>query len=196
MYPVTNCEVFHFGFFFSPPNNNDHAVITFLTELTLPEFRAGRHSCLPPSSLHTLSPSLSAASPCCDKDSKSEGTREGVSDPWFNGDEDREGDSRKRRMVGWFSTAGSLLNMCWETEECDVVTSDQPKCLNVNIWVGLAHAEMFGIFCWDLPLLTLSFQHWQSNWPLYMPEVCPSFAWLHWVAVENISSILCELVIS
>ncbi|TNN67776.1 hypothetical protein EYF80_021930 [Liparis tanakae] len=78
-------------------------------ELTLPVLRPGLRSGLPPSSLHAPSPSLSAPSPCWERDSDSEWAREGVSEPWLRGEEDRDGDSRNRRMAGWFSAAGMKI---------------------------------------------------------------------------------------
>ena len=38
---------------------------------------------------------------------------EGVSEPWLSGEDEREGDSRKRLMAGWFSTVAALLAVCW-----------------------------------------------------------------------------------
>lgn len=108
-------------------------VITFinLTAVrTLPVLRPGLRSCLPLSSLHPPSMSLSAPSPCCERDSDSEWAKEGVSEPWLRGEEERDGDSRNRRIAGWFSMAGSLL-VCWDTEDTVLVCPPQPS---INKW--------------------------------------------------------------
>lgn len=76
--------------------------------LTFPVFLPGRRSRGAPSSL-PLSVSLSPASPCWLRDSVSDWTCDGVSEFWFSGEEEREGESKKRFMAGWFSTDGSLL---------------------------------------------------------------------------------------
>lgn len=85
---------------------------TTTSKHTFPVLRPGLRTCLVPSSLQTPSPFLSDPSPCCERDSDSDWTREGVSEPWFIGEEDRDGGSRNRRMAGWFNTAGSLLGAC------------------------------------------------------------------------------------
>lgn len=90
---------------------------TLLFQLTLPVLRPGLPSCLPTSSLDT--PSFSTSSPCCERDSDSDWPREGVSESWLRGEEERDGDSRNRRMAGWFRTAGSLLEACWDTKDSD-----------------------------------------------------------------------------
>lgn len=76
--------------------------------LTFPVFLPGRRSRGGPSSL-PLSVSLSPASPCWLRDSVSDWTCDGVSEFWFSGDEEREGESRKRFMAGWLNTDGSLF---------------------------------------------------------------------------------------
>lgn len=118
-----------------------------LSQPTLPVLRPGLPSCLPPSSLDM--PSFSASSPCCERDSDSDWPREGVSEPWLRGEEERDGDSRNRRMAGWFRTAGSLLEACWHTKD-----SGCGSCTTVNLIVMIKK---------DSPLGLLSFQHWQSN---------------------------------
>lgn len=80
--------------------------------LTFPVFLPGRRSRGAPSSL-PLSVSLSPASPCWLRDSVSDWTCDGVSEFWFSGDEEREGESRKRFMAGWLRTDGSLL-VAWK----------------------------------------------------------------------------------
>lgn len=90
---------------------------SFSDKLTFPVLRPGLRSCPLLSSLHAPSPSLSAPSPCCERYSDSEWAREGVSDPWLRGEEERDGDSRNRRTAGWLSTAGSLLDDCWDTHQ-------------------------------------------------------------------------------
>lgn len=85
-----------------------YTLLNCVGPLTFPVFLPGRRSRGAPSSL-PLSVSLSPASPCWLRDSVSDWTCDGVSEFWFSGDEEREGDSRKRFMAGWFSTDGSLL---------------------------------------------------------------------------------------
>lgn len=91
-------------------------------EFTFPMLRPGLRSCLPVSSLHATSPSLSPPSPCCESDSDSDWAREGVSEPWLRGEEDLDGDSRNFLMAGWLSTAGSHLEVCYNTREIAVST--------------------------------------------------------------------------
>lgn len=93
---------------------HNQCIIPRPSVLTFPVFRPGLRSCLLPSSLHGPSPSFSGTSPCWDRDSDSEGPTERLSEPWLRGEEEREGDSRNLLMAGWFSTAGSLLEACWE----------------------------------------------------------------------------------
>lgn len=111
-------------------------------ELTLPVLRPGLHSCLLPSSLHAPSSSFSAPSPCCERDSDSDWAREWVSEPWLRGEDERDGDSRNRRMAGWFSTAGSLLEECWDEEEKLLVASVQ----NIDQWLTVANSLLIMIY--------------------------------------------------
>lgn len=75
-----------------------------LSDLTLPVLRPGlRSRCLRSSSFQPWL-CLSPGSVGWLRDSVSEWPTECASEPWFKGDDERDGDSRKRLIAGWFKS--------------------------------------------------------------------------------------------